>query len=125
MLKPILIISLTVLLSVVAVIVFWFHARRPPNCTDPDTIALVRHSLITDDHLPPSATLEDIRTIAGGPIAFRFVCEAFVGGVDRNALPPGMPVPGAVHYTSQLTPDRRRHEVTVHLEPLLKWMPVQ
>ena len=123
--KLILSLFLVLLTSAVVATVLWFHARRPPNCTNPDTIALVRHTMVADDHLPSSATLEDIRTIAGGPIAFRFVCEAFVGGVDKNALPPGMPVPGSVHYTSELTPDRRRLEVTVHLEPLLKWMPVQ
>ncbi|HTW72418.1 MAG TPA: hypothetical protein VME47_21235 [Acetobacteraceae bacterium] len=123
--KLILFLFLGLLVSATAAIVLWFHARRPPNCTNPDTIALVRHSLIADDHLPPSTTLEDIRTIAGGPIAFRFVCEAFVAGVDPNALPPGTPLPGAVHYTSELTPDGRRHEVTVDLEPILKWMPVQ
>ena len=115
----------TVVLAAVAATVLWFHSRVPPNCTDPDTIALVRHSLIAHDHLPSTATLEDIRTVAGGPVALRFVCQALVGGVDPHELPPGMPIPGTVHYTSQLTPDRRHHEVSVDLEPLLKWMQVQ
>jgi len=123
--KPVIFFTIALLLSAVAATVLWFHARLPPNCTDPGTIALVRRSLIAHDHLPPSTRLDDIRTVAGGPVALRFVCEALVGGVDPHALPPGTPLPGVVHYTSQLTPDRRRHEVTVNLEPLLKWMPVQ
>jgi len=123
--KPLVLSLLAILLSAVAATVVWYHAHLPPNCTNPDTIALVRRSLIAHDHLPPSATLEDIRTVAGGPVALRFVCQALVGGVDPHALPAGTPLPGVVNYTSQLTADRRRHEVTVSLEPLLKWVPVQ
>ena len=123
--KPVIFFTIALLLSAVGATVLWFHARLPPNCTDPGTIALVRHSLIAHDHLPSTTTLEDIRTVAGGPIALRFVCQAEVGGFDPHRLPPGMPIPGTAHYTSQLTPDRHRHEVTVDLEPLLKWVRVQ
>jgi hypothetical protein len=123
--KLTLFLFLGLLFSTVAATVIWYHARRPPDCSDPGTIALVRRSLIAHNHLPATTTLEDIQTVAGGPIAFRFVCQALVAGVDPHTLPPGTPLPGVVHYTSQLTPDRRRHEVTVTLEPLLKWVPVQ
>ena len=58
-------------------------------------------------------------------LAFRFVCEAQLAGFDPNALPPGTPVPGSVHYISRLTPDRQRHEVTVSIQPLLIWEQVQ
>ena len=57
--------------------------------------------------------------------AFRFVCEAHIAGIDANALPPGSPVPGSVHYISRLTPDRQRHEVTVSIQPLMKWERIQ
>jgi hypothetical protein len=125
MLKIILAGTLTIVLAAVTATVVWFHSRLPPNCRDPGTIALVRHSLAAHDHLPATTTLEDIRTVAGGPVALRFVCQAEVGGFDPHKLPRGMPIPGTVHYTSQLTPDRRHHEVTVDLEPLLRWVKVQ
>ena len=103
----------------------WFHAHRPPNCTDPGTVALVRQDLIERHHLPPATTLEDVRTIAGGAVALRFVCRAFVADVDPHKLAPGTPLPGVVNYTSRLTPDGRRHAVTVEVEPILKWVRVQ
>ena len=125
MLRPILFASLAILIAAVAASVAWFHSRLPPNCTDPGTIALVRQTLVANDDLPSTVTLQGIRTVAGGPVALRFVCQAEVGGFDPHKLPPGMPIPGVVHYTSQLTPDRKHHEVSVDLEPLLKWVQVQ
>ncbi|HUB13338.1 MAG TPA: hypothetical protein VMB34_15420 [Acetobacteraceae bacterium] len=125
MLKRIVFACLAILLSAVVATLWWFHTRLPPNCTDPGTIALVRQSLIANDDLPATVTLEDIRTVAGGFVALRFVCQAEVGGFDPHHLPPGMPLPGFVHYTSRLTPDRTQHEVSVQLEPLLKWVKVQ
>jgi hypothetical protein len=125
MLKALMLASLAALVLTAGGAALWFYAHRPPNCTDPDTVALVHQSLVAHHHLPPSTTLEDIRTIAGGAIAFRFVCTAFIGGFDPHKLPQGTPVPGVVNYTSQLTPDRKRHEVTVEVEPILKWVKVQ
>ncbi len=123
--KAILLGSLAILLAALAASAAWFRARLPPDCTDPRTTSLVHQSLTTRDHLPPTTTLENIRTNAGGWLALRFVCTADLGGFDPHALPQGMPLPGQVHYTSQLTPDRGRHEVTVDLQPLLTWEKVQ
>ena len=123
--KAIVVGSLAILLSAVVASVIWFHARMPPNCTDPRTIALVRRSLTAHYHLPPNTTLDHIHTIAGGFVALQFVCAATPGGFDPHELPQGMPIPGEVHYTSRLTPDRSRHQVTVELQPLLSWEPVQ
>lgn len=125
MLKAALLGSVVVVLAAVGASVAWFHARKPPNCTDPDTIALVHRSLIGRYRLPASTRLEDIRTIAGGFFAMRFVCVAELGGFDPHKLPPGTPIPGQVHFVSQLTADQRRHEVTVTLEPALIWVQVQ
>ncbi len=112
---------LVILSAALAASAAWFRARLPPACTDPRTIALVRQSLTTRYQLPPGATLDDIRTVAGGWLALRFVCTADLAGFDPHTLPQGMPLPGSVRYTSQLTPDRSRHEVTVELQPSLIW----
>jgi hypothetical protein len=97
----------------------------PPDCSDPDTLALVRRSLTGRFQLPQSVTIENIRTLAGGYVAFRFVCEASLGGIDPHALPPGTDIPGSVHYVSRLTPDHRRHEVSVGIQPELIWERLQ
>ena len=97
----------------------------PPDCEDPDTLALVHQSLTGRFKLPASVAIDTVRTLAGGYVAFRFVCEAHIAGIDANALPPGSPVPGSVHYISRLTPDRQRHEVTVSIQPLMKWERIQ
>lgn len=76
-------------------------------------------SLVHHFNLPETTRLTDIRTIAGGYIAFRFVCEAGLSGFTRAQLPPGSVVPGQVRYVSQLTNDRRQHQVTVRIEPLM------
>ena len=57
--------------------------------TDSATLALVRQSLTERFKLPASVTIENIQTLAGGYVAFRFVCEASLGGIDRQALPRG------------------------------------
>jgi hypothetical protein len=106
--------------------VIWLRTHIvPPDCDDPDTLALVRLNLTGRYKLPTSVTIGNIRTLAGGYVAFRFVCEASLGGIDRNALPDGSTVPGSVHYVSQLTADRRSHEVTVSIQPVLIWERVQ
>jgi hypothetical protein len=124
-LKAIVLGSLVLLLAALAASAVWFHAHRPPNCTDPRTVALVRQSLTTRYHLPAAATLDNIRNVAGGWLALRFVCTADLAGFDPHELPQGTPLPGQVHYTSRLTADRSRHEVTVELQPLLIWEKVQ
>ena len=106
--------------------VIWLRMHVvPPDCDDPDTLALVRQSLTQRFRLPASVTVENIQTVAGGYVAFRFVCEAGLGGIDRNALPEGSAIPGSVRYVSQLTGDRRTHEVTVSIQPVLMWERVQ
>jgi hypothetical protein len=106
--------------------VVWLRSHVvPPDCEEPDTLALVRQSLTGQFRLPASVTIENIRTLAGGYVAFRFVCEASLGGIDRQALPEGSAIPGSVHYVSQLVPDRRRQEVTVSIQPVLIWERVQ
>ena len=102
--------------------VIWLRTHIvPPNCEDPDTLALVRKSLTGRFGLPQSVTIENIQTLAGGYVGFRFVCEASLGGIDRHALTPGTDVPGIVHYVSRLTADRRGHEVSVSIQPVLIW----
>ncbi len=102
----------------------WFHAGVPPGCTDPRTLAMVHESFVRH-HLPPSTQIVAIRTLAGGPLALRFVCQAQLIGIRRTDLPPDTPVPGEITYTSQLTDHRTRHEVTVRIEPLLRWEKAQ
>ena len=74
-----------ILLAAVAAFAAWFHAGVPPGCTDPRTLALVRQTF-PRHHLPPSTRLEIIRTVAGGPLALRFVCKA-----DADRLRPTGP----------------------------------
>ena len=123
--KAILLGSFAILLVALAASAAWFRARLPPNCTDPRTLTLVRQSLTTRYHLPPTTTLDNIRTVAGGWLALRFVCTAGVAGFNPHELPAGMPLPGQIHFTSRLTPDGSRHEVSVDLQPLLTWEKVQ
>lgn len=102
-----------------------YHRRyTPPDCNDARTLALVHESLTTHFHLPDTTRLELIRTVAGGYIAFRFVCTAHPIGFTRDQLPPGTIVPATVHYISELTPDGSRHEVHVSIRPLLILEPV-
>lgn len=102
--------------------VVWLRTHIvPPDCEDPATLALVHQSLTGRFKLPASVAVENIQMLAGGYVAFRFVCEARLGGFDRGTLPPGTPVPGSVHYISRLTPDHQRHEVTVSIQPVLIW----
>ena len=103
-----------------AAIVAWLRINVvPPDCSDPRTLALVRQSLLNHFKLPPAVTIDDITTLAGGYVAFRFACQATLGNIDRNALPPGTPIPGFVYYISRLTPDHQSHEVSVRIQPLL------
>jgi hypothetical protein len=106
--------------------VIWLRTHVvPPDCKDFDTLALVRKSLTGRFKLPASVAIENIRTVAGGYVAFRFVCEASLGGIDRHLLPEGSAIPGSVRYVSQLTADRRTHEVSVSIQPVLIWERVQ
>jgi hypothetical protein len=95
----------------------------PPGCRDPQTLALVRQSLTNHFHLPTSTRIDHIRMLAGGWLAFRFVCQADLE-VNLAELPPG-PKPGFVNYTSQLGDKGRRQEVTVRVAPLMMWVPVE
>jgi hypothetical protein len=106
--------------------VIWLRTHIvPPDCEAPATLALVHQSLTGHFKLPASVTLDHIQTMAGGYVAFRFVCEAHLAGVDANDLAPGSQVPGSVRYISRLTPDHQRHEVSVSVQPLLIWERVQ
>lgn len=108
------------------VTVIWLRVHVvPPDCQDPETLALVRSSLTGRFRLPASVTIDNVVTRAGGYVAFRFACEADLHGIDPGALPPGAPVPGSVYYVSRLTDRGRRHEVTVSIQPLLKLEKVQ
>ena len=102
------------------------HIRRhvvPPDCRDPRTLALVQHSLTDHFHLPTSTRVDHIRMLAGGWLAFRFVCQADLE-VDLAELPPG-PRPGFVEYTSELNASGKAQDVTVAVAPLMIWVPVQ
>jgi hypothetical protein len=94
----------------------------PPGCRDPRTLALVRESLTHRFGLPEDTRIKNIHVLAGGPLAFRFVCEADLVGYTEAELPPG-PKPGFVRYTSTLAENGTRHEVTVEVLPLLMWAP--
>jgi hypothetical protein len=117
-------IALAILAFAGGVIAWIRHNIVPPNCTDPRTLALVRKSLIGHFHLPADTRILNIHTDAGGYAAFRFVCEAQLD-VNRNELPPNTAIPGSVHYTSQLSDDRQRQDVSVRVEPLLIWVPAE
>jgi hypothetical protein len=97
----------------------------PSRLRQPGFAPACPQSLTTRYHLPAATTLANIRTVAGGWLALRFVCTADLAGFDPHDLPQGTPLPGEVHYTSQLTPDHSRHEVAVNLQPLLFWEPAQ
>jgi hypothetical protein len=117
-------LTLAILAFAAGVITWMRHNIVPPNCTDPRTLALVRQSLTGHFHLPADVGIRNIHTDAGGYAAFRFVCEAQLD-VNRDELPPNTTVPGSVHYTSQLSGDRQRQEVSVGVEPLLIWVPAE
>ncbi len=112
-------IILVVVLLLARAAVYYHRTITPPNCGDPRTLALVHASLVGRFKLPDSTRLEQIRTLAGGYLAFRYVCEGRLTGFDRNALPPGTPIPGWARYVSHLTDGGRRHEVTVQIAPLM------
>ncbi len=96
----------------------------PPDCRDPRTLALVRESLTQRFALPASVRMEAITMLAGGPLAFRFVCEADLRLPEGAPMPPGAK-PGFARYTSALVADGTRHEVTVEVLPLLLWQKAQ
>ncbi len=100
------------------------YVRRevvPPGCRDRAVLAIVRRVLIDRARLPPALRLHHIVTVAGGPLAFRFVCDAGLRGLARQLLPPG-PRPGGVRYTIRLAGARHRLSVRVRLVPLLEWV---
>jgi hypothetical protein len=105
--------------------VYYHRTITPPDCNDPRTLALVHGSLVDHFKLPETTSLMRIETVAGGYLAFRYVCKARLTGFDRDALPPGSTVPGTVSYVSRLTDGGhltdggRRHEVTVRIAPLM------
>ena len=117
-------IALAILAFAAGVVAWMRYNIVPPDCTDPRTLALVRQSLTGHFHLPADTGIQNIQTRAGGYAAFRFVCEAQLD-VNRDELPPNTPVPGSVHFTSQLSDDRQRHDVRVSIEPLLIWAPAE
>jgi hypothetical protein len=99
--------------------VYYHRTVTPPDCTDPRTLGLVHASLTDHFKLPDTTRLEQIHTVAGAYLAFRYVCEAQVAGFDPHALPPGTMIPNTVRYVSHLTDAGRRHEVTVRIAPLM------
>ena len=126
LLRLVLALSVSAIVGFAIIMVIWLRIHVvPPDCEDPETLALVRSSLTGRLKLPSSVTIDNIETHAGGYVAFRFACEADLGGIEPNALPPGSPVPGSVYYVSRLTDGGRRHEVTVSIQPLLKLEKVQ
>jgi hypothetical protein len=126
LLRLVLALSAAAAVAFAIVTVIWLRVHVvPPDCQDPETLALVRSSLTGRFRLPASVTIDNVVTRAGGYVAFRFACEADLHGIDPGALPPGAPVPGSVYYVSRLTDRGRRHEVTVSIQPLLKLEKVQ
>jgi hypothetical protein len=110
-------VAVTALLTGAAIC--YHQTITPPDCNDPRTLALVHSSLVDHYKLPATTQLARIRTVAGGYLAFRYVCDARLTGFDPHALPPETAIPGTVRYVSQLTDGRQRHEVTVRIAPLM------
>ena len=126
MLRLVLAIAACAVVVSVAAIATWVRTHVvPPDCEDPMTLAQVHRSLTDHFKLSPSVTLDNIRTHAGGYLAFRFTCEADLHGINPDDLPPGTPIPGSVYYVSQLTKDGQRQEVSVRIYPLLMLEKVQ
>lgn len=96
----------------------------PPDCSDGRTLAMVRQSLVGHFGFAPGTRVENVHMLAGGPLAFRFVCEADLTGFDPTLLGRKF-VPGFVRYTSQLTHQGQRHDVSVEVLPLLMWEKVR
>ena len=125
-LRLVLALAACAVMASVAVIVTWLRTHVvPPDCEDPMTLALVHRRLTDRFKLPSGVTLDNIRTHAGGYLAFRFACEAELHGINPDDLPPGTPIPGSVYYVSQLTADGMRQEVSVRIYPLLTLERVQ
>ncbi len=116
--------SVALLTGIGAIVAYVRLNVVPPDCRDSRTLALVHASLMRRFGLPVTTRVENIHMLAGGPLAFRFVCEADLAGFDAAAPLPG-PKPGFVRYTSQLADNGRFHEVTVEVLPLLSWEAVQ
>jgi hypothetical protein len=116
----------TVVCAVLAMAAVKYHRTyTPPDCRDPRTLALVHDSLTSQFLLPESTRLIHIRTVAGGYLAFRFVCMAQLTGFTRDQLPRGTPTPGQVHYTSELTGNQHWQHVSVRIDPLLMWEKIE
>jgi hypothetical protein len=119
-------VSACIVLTFAAVVLVWMRVTIvPPDCDDPDTLALLRQALTGRFKLPPSVAVVDVRSVAGGYFAFRFACEAELRGIDPHDLPAGAPLPGSVYYVSRLTADHQRHQVSVRIFPVLKLERVQ
>ena len=69
--------------------------------------------------------MRDIRTRSGSYLAFRIACEADLAGIDPHHLPPETVIPNWVHYVSRMTEGGLRHEVTVSIQPAMKYERVQ
>lgn len=108
------------MLGTLGFVVVWMYGRRPPDCSDQRTLALVQHQL-GRIFGQPTPGLVNIAMVAGGPIALRFVCTADLARQLR--LPNGVAV-DSIHYTSTFVPDSRVQQVTVQVRPLLAWFPV-
>ena len=104
-----------------AAVVYLRREVVPPGCRDRAVLATVRRVLIDRARLPPALRLRHIVTVAGGPLAFRFVCDAGLRGLAHQLLPPD-PRPGGVRYTIRLAGARHRLSVRVRLVPLLEWV---
>ncbi len=125
MVRPGVLLAGAVLLAGIGGIVV--YVRRtvvPPGCRDARVLAMVRQTLIDRAALPETVRIKNISMSAGGPLAFRFVCAADLGGLRHAPLPPG-PRPGKVRYVTRLVGPDRRLSVTVRIIPLLVWSPVQ
>lgn len=125
-LRLVLATSVLVVLLASAVTVVWLRTNVvPPDCRAPETLTLVHQSLTGRFKLPATVVMENIQTLAGGYLAFRFACAAELGNINPNDLTPGTTIPGTVYYTSRLTEDGQHHEVTVSIQPLLVMKRVQ
>ena len=109
-------------LATLGFVLVWMYGRRPPDCSDQRTLALVQQQLGRIFGDGPSARLVRITTLAGGPIALRFACAA---NFDKDMHLPNGTVVTTIHYTSMFIPDSRVQRVTVQAQPLLAWFPAK
>jgi hypothetical protein len=109
--------------AVTAISLLYLSRFRPPDCTDPRTVAQVRQEIRRRIGQSPPPDLVGIVTLAGSRFGIRYVCRAEFSNPDRLELPNGV-LANSVRYSSALA-NGYRQQVTVSLVPLLHWQEME